>query len=769
MPVNPTYPGVYVQELPSGVRTISGVATSITAFVGFTPKGPVNEAVHVLSPGDYERTFGGLHPDSEIAFAVQQFFLNGGSDAYVVRVAVNAAPATVTLRYGGTPGLDALVVSALDEGVWGNLVRLDVDFDTANRDSLFNLSVTRYELQAGKLVPVETEQHRNLSMNSRSSTYAQSVVNAASRIVQVTRAPGIAFADRGYSLSGSLNPFPALAAGDQVLTGFLDGVDPFTLMLAGAPPATLADLRTAVQNAIAAAGLGTRLEAVLADPDGTDNAGGACLKLRSLKDPANPSTVEEYSSVQVLPAPAGDLSGKIKMGLSRGGREREGAASRRPVPCGTLGGDLSTSGPVAGSVSVAINDNSTGAPVAILPVTVAGDIAPATPVGPALRDRLQQLIRALPSPAAQSATVELWGSVLRVLPSASTPNASIVLSGPGAVAAGLSGGEEFVNVEEYSLGTGAAFGAQAGAAPGADGTAPTNAAAILGDQNAKTGIYALLNVDLFNLLVIPRTTLLPDTQAKAVIAAAIALCEDRRAFFIVDPDPTKTLDDLGTWASEVGANKNAALYYPQVQIANPLDGYRLAAVPSSGTLAGLYARTDAERGVWKAPAGTDAVLQGVQGLTDQLTDAENGVLNPLGINVLRNFPVYGMVSWGARTMQGDDRQASEWKYVPVRRLALYLEESLYRGTKWVVFEPNDEPLWAQIRLNVGAFLQTLFRQGAFQGQSPREAYFVKCDKETTTQDDINRGVVNIVVGFAPLKPAEFVIISLQQIAGQGQA
>jgi phage tail sheath protein FI len=128
--------------------------------------------------------------------------------------------------------------------------------------------------------------------------------------------------------------------------------------------------------------------------------------------------------------------------------------------------------------------------------------------------------------------------------------------------------------------------------------------------------------------------------------------------------------------------------------------------------------------------------------------------------------VYGRVVWGARTLRGADQATDEYKYVPVRRTALFLEESLYRGLKWVVFEPNDEPLWAQIRLNVGAFLQSLFRQGAFQGTTPREAYFVKCDKETTTQDDINKGIVNIIVGFAPLKPAEFVIVKLQQMAGQ---
>jgi phage tail sheath protein FI len=170
--------------------------------------------------------------------------------------------------------------------------------------------------------------------------------------------------------------------------------------------------------------------------------------------------------------------------------------------------------------------------------------------------------------------------------------------------------------------------------------------------------------------------------------------------------------------------------------------------------------------VWKAPAGFDATLVGVPQLAVPLTDAENGELNPHGINCLRALPATGRVVWGARTLRGSDQLADEYKYVPVRRTALFIEESLYRGLKWAVFEPNDEPLWAQIRLNVGAFMHNLFRQGAFQGSSPRDAYFVRCDKDTTTQNDINLGIVNVVVGFAPLKPAEFVVLKLQQIAGQ---
>ena len=212
--------------------------------------------------------------------------------------------------------------------------------------------------------------------------------------------------------------------------------------------------------------------------------------------------------------------------------------------------------------------------------------------------------------------------------------------------------------------------------------------------------------------------------------------------------------------------KNAAFYFPWISAPDPLNQGGTGPFPPCGFVAGIYARTDGSRGVWKAPAGTDAMLTGVNGPAVPLNDLENGILNPVAVNCIRNFPVYGTIVWGARTTQGNDEIGSEWKYIPVRRTALYIEESLYRGTKWAVFEPNDEPLWSQLRLNIGAFMHDLFRKGAFQGQTPKEAYFVQCDNTTTTQSDINLGIVNVVVGFAPLKPAEFVVIQIQQMAGQ---
>ena len=214
------------------------------------------------------------------------------------------------------------------------------------------------------------------------------------------------------------------------------------------------------------------------------------------------------------------------------------------------------------------------------------------------------------------------------------------------------------------------------------------------------------------------------------------------------------------------SKSHAALYYPWIRITDPLNKSQPRLSPSSGTIAGLIARMDSSRGVWKAPAGTEAQLKGVAGFERELTNAEIGRLNPRGVNCLRSLPVHGPVAWGARTLAGDDLTGSEFKYIPVRRTALFIEESVSRGIEWAVFEPNDEALWAQLRLHVGTFLDSLFRAGAFQGTTPREAYFVKCDSTTTTQSDIDAGVVNVIIGFAPLKPAEFVVLKFRQEAGR---
>lgn len=298
--------------------------------------------------------------------------------------------------------------------------------------------------------------------------------------------------------------------------------------------------------------------------------------------------------------------------------------------------------------------------------------------------------------------------------------------------------------------------------PGQDGTAP-GATAYLAGAGADHGIRALDAVEVVNLLVLPPVTpqgQLPDE----VWSHALDYVRERRAFLIVDAPPELAGPAIPTWAGAVGltgtAARNAALYYPRLEQVDPADGVARA-LAASGAVAGVYARTDATRGVWRAPAGDHAEVLDVAGPAVAMTDTVTAELNRQGVNVIRSFPGRGTLVWGSRTLVGADNAADGYRYVPVRRLALHIEQSLHRGTQWTVFEPNAEPLWARLRLQVGAFLESLFRQGAFQGVTAREAYFVTCDAETTTGADIAAGVVNVAVGFAPLKPAEFTVLQLQ--------
>jgi phage tail sheath protein FI len=281
----------------------------------------------------------------------------------------------------------------------------------------------------------------------------------------------------------------------------------------------------------------------------------------------------------------------------------------------------------------------------------------------------------------------------------------------------------------------------------------------------KRGLWALEKADLVNLLCIPPLADGTDIGA-ATRAAAIDYCRRRRALFIADPSvawKTAALAVAGLDAAFPTKSSHAALFFPYLQATDT--GGRTRIVAPCGAVAGVLARTDNERGVWKAPAGIGATLNGVSGLAIKLSDTQNSKLNALGVNCLRTIARTGPAVWGARTLAGADEMASEWRYIPVRRLALFIEESIYRGIKWAVFEPNDETTWAEIRLTVGAFMNNLFRQGAFQASTARDAYFVRCDAQTTTQSDIDAGVANIVIGFAPLKPAEFVIITIHQLFG----
>lgn len=514
MPSTLTYPGVYIEEVPSGVRAISGVATSIAAFVGWANRGPADRAQLVQSWSDFERHFGGLHRQSLLGYAVQQFFTNGGQQAHIVRLHHTDAE-TSTISIDSADAGTSLDFEASSPGAWGNDYAVGI---SRRADDATRFRVTVHVVDSdGNETPVES--FENLSMDPDDRRFVATLVNEQSLFVRV-------------GITGTSTTPPSDTASPHPLLG--------------------------------------------------DTGSG-----------------------------------------------------------GTAGED---------------------------------------------------------------------GTVL-------VPDTADFES---ALSAG--GGSDGVNLLE--------------------------------------------RVDLFNILCVPAQT------TPSVVGQLQAFCRRHRAFYIADCAESDDFASLqgGLDGGITGSDSiNSAFYFPWLRAPDPLQEGRPRSFPPSGFVAGLFARTDTTRGVWKAPAGTEASVNGVSGLTEVLTDLENGTLNVQAINCLRRFSVYGNVVWGARTLAGHNDRGSEWKYVPVRRIALFLEESLYRGTQWVVFEPNDETLWSQIRLNLGAFMQGLFLQGAFQGSSARDAYFVKCDAETTTQADIDRGIVNIHIGFAPLKPAEFVVLKIQQIAGQAQS
>ncbi len=299
---------------------------------------------------------------------------------------------------------------------------------------------------------------------------------------------------------------------------------------------------------------------------------------------------------------------------------------------------------------------------------------------------------------------------------------------------------------------------------------------------------ALDKLPIFNLMVIPGVT------NGLVLSTAERFCEEHYAFLIVDPPLTDSADGslpkfpktiLDTFGGNntdqngvpilIPESKNSALYFPYLMSPDPITGQSLNLatgaineIPPGPTVAGIFAGTDLSRGVWKAPAGFQATTLNTTGVVERgrMTNPQQGLLNPIGVNCLRDFPNIGTAVFGARTLV--TLTDEQWRYVPVRRMALFLEQTFLANLTWVLFEPNAEPLWTAITMSINAFMLGLFRQGAFKGEKPSLAFSVQCNSQTTTQADIDNGIVNIVVGFAPLKPAEFVIVTIAQLAGQAQ-
>lgn len=774
MPPTLTYPGVYIVEAPSGVHTITGVATSVGAFFGQAAMGAINQPVECFSYSDYTRNFGAPVPGTDLAQSVQQFFSNGGSDCFVVRLADGAHAAQITLLNLATQSV--LVLSAASPGLWGTGLSATVDYNTPSPDTTFNLQV-KYTSNG---TSVQTETFANLSMDPASPRYAPTFITQSSQLL--TAAAGSTTTSaivNGYSEARGL---AGVAAGgwNAALSGawpastdqgsFLISVDggswtPINLSKAALTAAGPTDAGTfnylvGVINGALPAGTSVTV--------GTTT--GGFLAITSAK-----------SSVQVRSGPpANDLAKPLMLGVSQGGIETAQYADLRPVPNGIF-----FAGDANGLVETAMDALAGANLTDINSVTINGISKPVTLTGGSsfhqggggpsdndgIREKLQQIANTINSgfPGYQASVAGYRLFVQNLNPASAQATDTFAL-GPGSGSAAQFAGAFKQNAATYTLGIGTAGTYWAPVTPAAsDGNPPTQAD-YLGSEADRTGFYALDSVDLFNIMVLPGDGISTETEWQAIRANAAVYCQSRRAFLILDAPlawtqnklPKVQPQDVQTFRAAMGnPDINCAVYYPRVQIN---DNGTLRYVGPSGMIAGVYAATDSSRGVWKAPAGLNAAFVGATDLEVILTDRQNGLLNPLGVNCLRRMPS-GFVVWGARTVAGFDNSGdSDWTYVPVRRMALFLEESLYRGTQWVVFEPNAEPTWAQIRMNINAFMMGLFLQGAFQGTTPVKAFFVKCDSETTTQADIDQGIVNIIVGFAPLRPAEFVVITIKQIA-----
>ncbi|HEX9023384.1 MAG TPA: phage tail sheath subtilisin-like domain-containing protein [Geobacteraceae bacterium] len=647
---SPTYPGVYVEEVSSGVHPIQAAGTSTAAFIGVAEKGDINKAVKVYNFTEYQNLYGGfLNGKSYLSHAVFQFFNNGGTQCYIIRVGKNAVAAAIGLYDRGAAPQESMTVCAISAGVWGNALALLVKDGSNDPDNEFNLSVH----MEGATTPLES--FKNLSMNPDSPNFVETVTSA-SKYISVKVNQGNTNYQKGTSC-GSAAPLSLTATGRSLFRINVNGDGYQEVNLAdavGGGAGQVADLGSAANIAAAIAYCVKKLTKMRQSTDQAAFTAFTCVADADGKLLLTSGKEGAASAVTIAPSltASQDASGLLKLGKLNGGQETLGTAKMRPCKNPT---------------SVAPPDNF---------YLVGDNSAPTTEVK------------------------------------------SVVA--------------------------------------GSDGDPITT-------HTPYTQAFELLDkIDDVSLIAVP------GIGAADVVGEGINYCANRSlsdCFFIGDMALSDDTVDEGKafMAAITPKNSYGAVYLPWLKMNDPTgaSGEPLP-VPPSGYVAGLFAKTDAQRGVWKAPAGTAAALGGATGVAANFTDVQQGNLNPLNINVIRQFAGSGIVLWGARTISSD----AEWNYVPVRRMAIFLRVSIFRGIQWAVFEPNDEELWSQLRLNIGSFMMTLYRQGAFQGSMPSQAFFVKCDKETTTQDDINLGIVNVLVGFAPLKPAEFVIVKISQMAGQ---
>jgi phage tail sheath protein FI len=768
--VQVSYPGVYIREVPSGSRTITGVSTSIAAFVGAAKRGPVDDPVAILSYSDYARVFSEDTVDSEMTDQVRQFFLNGGQQAYVLRIANGALNASVPL-----PGSELTLV-ARNKGADGNDLRVIVDYATAEPERTFNLTIYREAISSTGVVEiVEQEQFKALTMDRSSPRNAKLVIDRDSKFCtaevtgSVTSTAGVSIAGRllpsanyGTAAQALLTPRLGTNAGRfRITVGSHSGVASVLPEVFG----DAADLQQAIADTSGIPADRFTVEYVAATAT-APNVAYSTLVIRA-------TNAADDVRLESVPDTAVDIAGTLGLGAAQGGLEFGNYSDARPTPNGIVSRLASNSAGVtalltlAGTARTAFSGNLTlTGPVATfttaLTAPTGGSFAQATASGPATLTNLSAIFERLANAINDNTTNHSFKASVQGLRLA--VNATY-----GAASAGAD--------HAFSAGPSWLVGASGILPAAADAVLPRASALGGGTSGAfpeatdyRTAFNTLESkVDLVNLLILPRTNGEGNDHRGDVWGDASAFCDRNRAFLLIDATPVPTTIDSALAAvknNRVGIVKDhSAMYWPRI-IVRP-DGQRRAIDPS-GTIAGVMSRIDSTRGVWKAPAGTEADLRGVFGVEVPMSDPENGRLNPEALNCIRAF-TNGIISWGARTMDGFDNSGNDdYKYVPVRRFALFLEESLYRGLQWAVFEPNDQRLWSQIRMVVSSFMNGLFRQGAFFGETAKEAFFVKVDAETTTPNDINLGICNVVVGFAPVKPAEFIVVTIKQKAGQVQ-
>jgi phage tail sheath protein FI len=778
--VNVSYPGIYTQEVSSGVHTITGASTSVALFIGKTADGPTGQPLECLTPSDFTRVYGDDPADAyQLPRYVRLFFMNGGTDCWVLRIANGAAQAASTIETETmSAGTTALIVSALYPGVRGGQLRFIVDYNTPEPDETFNLTVFRLMVDtAGNRTRQGQEVWKNLSMASflpapatnglpGSALISATGGNAAAGTSSVVTA-GRVFDPGLGALIGQLHTLLTTGGPPGKIAVGLSGQPTVTVDLGGAGinyGGSEADWATSVAAAIKSAyqaqsvpniNVGVALATV-------SGVGVVTFTAPTLPAPGFDITVT---------APPGSNAGQLMLGAAAGGTETSRFGTMRPAPSG-ISWDLGPHLPALAALDISTNafdglTLSLDGHTINLPKPTAGAgtnlLFAAAPDGASgVGSWLDSLILAINNTPGLAWRAARSGYRLTL---ASTVDADSILpagtpsfSG-NAAATALNAGALVVNTPLYALGVSGGPGIAAATAGTAGGAL---------QQSDYDNAFTLVDrtIPIFNLLSLP-----PDdfsTDKSQYLGSASAFCVQRKAVLLIDPPIGWTSREAarqGVNGLRIGlANDHAAVYFPRLTLN---ENGNTVTVGAAGAVAGIATRIDGSRGVWKASAGLEANILGISGIDIDMSNGDNGVLNPLGINAVRKFPD-GIVLWGARTLDGDDRFASEYKYLPIRRMSHFLQLSLLNALGWVVFEPNDEPLWAQIRLNVGAFMNTLFRRGAFQGSKPSDAYFVRCDAETTTQDDRNSGLVNIWVGFAPLKPAEFVVVTIQQMAGQIQ-